>query len=520
MAWWSWSTFSRIAPSGARLSSERSLSSASATNQGPVAPHARPCRAPPAMVAPTQAEASPRAACSIALVVDLPWAPATARPRRPAISSASSSERCSTGRPAAARLDQLGVVGGDRGRDDEGRGVGRAGRRRRVPGARVDARRPAGRRASATSSRSVPRHAVAGRPGQQGEPAHARAADPHHVDGPGPGLRRAAHPRRRRRGRGSAAAAAARDRRATSSATRVGGVRAAHRARRLGHRLEAAAVGQQRARPGPQALAGAVGVGQHHRGPGLGQPPGVLGLVVARWPAGRAPGSTGGRWRRARTPSRPSGRPPGRRPRSPRAGCRASRAGGSAARAACASSSAPRLVHLARPGDVDHVERRVVAEGLDGGQVERARALAAAHHQDDGGASGAMPKARRPGRARGLGDGAAHRAAGDQVLGAGAAGAAGRPASPGGRAARPGGWRRPGASRPRSAAAGRRVSQAASATGPGHVAAAADHDVGVGGARAARPPAAWPRAASTTVQRLRSESRRDEARAGGSGPRA
>ena len=51
------------------------------------------------MVAPTAADASPRALASMALVVDLPWAPATASPLRPAISSASSSDRCSTGRP-------------------------------------------------------------------------------------------------------------------------------------------------------------------------------------------------------------------------------------------------------------------------------------------------------------------------------------------------------------------------------------------------------------------------------------
>ena len=55
---------------------------------------------------------------------------------------------------------------------------------------------------------------------------------------------------------------------------------------------------------------------------------------------------------------------------------------------------------------------------------------------------------------------------------------------------------------------GRRVSQAASATGPGDVAAAAHHDVGAPAHQQRAPPAASAAAASTTAQRLRSESRR------------
>ena len=67
----------------------------------------------------------------------LPWVPATATARRPTITEASAAARCSTRQPAAARLDQLGVVVPDRGRDDDG----------------VDARRRARRRARRARSR-------------------------------------------------------------------------------------------------------------------------------------------------------------------------------------------------------------------------------------------------------------------------------------------------------------------------------------------------------------------------------
>ena len=68
------------------------------------------------------------AACSATVssevVVVLPWVPATATTRRPAITAASAAERGSTRRPAAHGLDVLGVVLADRGRDDERVGVG------------------------------------------------------------------------------------------------------------------------------------------------------------------------------------------------------------------------------------------------------------------------------------------------------------------------------------------------------------------------------------------------------------
>ena len=78
--WWSWSMFSRIAASGARRSSERSLSSASAQNHGP-SPHAAPVPSPHGTSAPTHTVAPPSASASMAVVVDFPCAPATARPR-------------------------------------------------------------------------------------------------------------------------------------------------------------------------------------------------------------------------------------------------------------------------------------------------------------------------------------------------------------------------------------------------------------------------------------------------------
>ncbi len=82
---------------------------------------------------------------------------------------------------------------------------------------------------------------------------------------------------------------------------------------------------------------------------------------------------------------------------------------------------APRLLQQAGAGHVDDVHRGRAAEGLDGGAVQAAGALAAADHQD-GGRPGVDPEGPPAGRARGGGHGPAHRAAGHQVAPAGAAG--------------------------------------------------------------------------------------------------
>ena len=69
--------------------------------------------------------ASRRISASIDDVVVLPCEPATAIVRRVAASAASAAARCSTGMPALARRDQLGVAERDRGRVHDGVGVGR-----------------------------------------------------------------------------------------------------------------------------------------------------------------------------------------------------------------------------------------------------------------------------------------------------------------------------------------------------------------------------------------------------------
>ena len=84
------------------------------------------------------------ATVSIEVVEVLPCVPATAMLRRPAITAASATARGSTRRPRSRRRDQLGVVGADRGGDDDGVGVAEV--RRVVPDVRPVA--PSARSAS------------------------------------------------------------------------------------------------------------------------------------------------------------------------------------------------------------------------------------------------------------------------------------------------------------------------------------------------------------------------------------
>ena len=338
-------------------------------------------------------------------------------------------ERCSTGRPRRRASTSSGLSAAIAVETTRADGAGRervgavAGPRRRCPPARSAS-------SMGDSSRSVPRHRVARRPGEQGEPAHAGAPDPHQVDGrgarpspgrsPAPGPQEPGHDADGAAGGGPAAAAS------TSSATRSAASGRPTARGRLGHRLEAAAVGQQRPDQPAQALAAAVGVGQHHRGPGLGEPARVLGLVVGRSRAGRARGSTGGRSRPARTPN-----PPEREITR------------SAAAIASGRLSSQPTQPVARPGRVRLEQRagpRRPASGpatwitSTGGSSPNASIAARLSVRAPWlppttrmtVAPGSMPERPPAGGAGGLGDGAAHRAAGDHVAAARSGRRAGR----------------------------------------------------------------------------------------------
>ena len=88
------------------------------------------------------------------VVVVLPWVPAIAMPCFRRISSASISARGTTGTPRRPRRDDLGIVGGDRGRDDDGVGAGDVARPRGRLWMATPS--PASRRVTALSARSEP----------------------------------------------------------------------------------------------------------------------------------------------------------------------------------------------------------------------------------------------------------------------------------------------------------------------------------------------------------------------------
>ena len=147
--WWSSSMLVTTAISGRSSRKLASLSSASATTHSPSPQPAlvgspsgpAPGSSPP-MKKAGSAPSARSAQTSIAVVVVLPWVPATAIRRFSAQSSASSSPRWMTRWPRSRAHRQLGVVVGDRGRDHDLGVGGDVGRRRGRSAAR--ARRRAG----------------------------------------------------------------------------------------------------------------------------------------------------------------------------------------------------------------------------------------------------------------------------------------------------------------------------------------------------------------------------------------
>ncbi len=100
-----------IATSGAYLWKLRSLSSASATKISPAPWWALlpgVSRSPP-MAYDGSRPSAPRLTASMLVVVVLPCVPATAMARRPPISAASASERCTTGMPRSRAAASSGL---------------------------------------------------------------------------------------------------------------------------------------------------------------------------------------------------------------------------------------------------------------------------------------------------------------------------------------------------------------------------------------------------------------------------
>ncbi len=200
--------------------------------------------------------------------------------------------------------------------------------------------------------------------------------------------------------------------------------------------------------------------------PALDQPSRVLGLVVAGRVRVRAPGSPDGRSPRARTPSRPARETT--RSAAATASWKLSRypTGGSRGPGRCAASRCAHAVDLPRAGQVDAPRiGESVAEGLRDRPVDGPRALAPAGDQHRGGV-GRDAEGAPPGRAGGGRDTA--RLTGRPVT---TYCRPSRPASGKARATRraSGAARRLATPRWESASissSGRRVSQAASATGP------------------------------------------------------
>ena len=162
---WSGSTFVTIPATAGSLRNDPSDSSASTMNRSP---------APWWALAPESLSSLPiandgsapqcwAAIVSIEVVVVLPCVPATATPRKPAITAARASARDTTGIPRAWAPTTSGLVGLDRRRDDHDVRALDVGRRRGRPARRCPAR--AAPPAAGTPSRRCPRPRRPGPPG-------------------------------------------------------------------------------------------------------------------------------------------------------------------------------------------------------------------------------------------------------------------------------------------------------------------------------------------------------------------
>ena len=452
MAWWSWSTFSRIARLGREVEQRPVALVGLGHEPGPVAPHAPRCRRPPAIVAP---DARPTRRPSAAQQHRAGGGLAVgARHGQPAPAGHQLGEQLGAvqhRQAAPPGLGQLGVVGGDRGRDDERLGVGRQRRRRRGP-ARASmpggAQRGEGRRVLAVGAAtrgSRPARASSARPLMPAPPMPTRWIGRGPLTGAATAAAAAA---------AAGAGGAARDGQGLLGHA-VGGVGPAHRAGRLGHRLQAAAVGQERARPG---RAGARRCSRRRAAPRPRRPPRASGRSWPGgrpWRGGRAPGSTG-RPIAASSKTDPPEREIDQVGRRDRLGqvVEPAHAGGSAA-PAVAGLQQPRASRRAGPGR-RRGSRPTAASSPKASTAAmfsvRAPWLPPTTRMTV--APGWMPKARRPAVRVAS---ATARLTGRPVtryLRARAARRAGRPASRVARAARRGGWPCRGGSRPPSAAAG------------------------------------------------------------------
>ena len=144
--WWSSSTFVTTATSTSRARKLRSDSSASTTSQSPL-PHAAFVPVVDSVPPMTYAGSRPQPSSAWATIEDVvvfPWAPATAIVRFSRVSSASRSARDRTRSPRSRAAATSGLVGRDRGRDDD-LDVGALGHVRRVvPDRDLDPRRAHG----------------------------------------------------------------------------------------------------------------------------------------------------------------------------------------------------------------------------------------------------------------------------------------------------------------------------------------------------------------------------------------
>ena len=310
------------------------------------------------------------------VVVVLPWVPVTAIAACRRVSSPSRSPRCSSaararGRPARGsrrdrgRVDDLGAPAGTFAAAWPTSGSIPAARRRSSVRAtrRGRSRSPPRRARAATSARPlIPAPPI---PTKCSRRPRARARRPSSLRRP---------PRRAREHLGG-------------DARGVAGGASAARARPPSPRSARRVVRPAR-RPRGQALRRQLGVGDRHRGAGLGHPAGVGGLVVGRRRAGRGSGPPAGRAAaisNTEPPARATTRSAASERRAERRRC--SRAGRSAGRAPRSARS------RARPAACRTWKRRV-GERLDRGLVDRAGAERAAEHEHAG-SSAASPKRAR-----------------------------------------------------------------------------------------------------------------------------